>query len=96
MGIMADEPVSLGDTWLSISMLLFVAAVGVSHGVLTPSMRKYNEALEASIGAAPDGIPSGPTPEMEAAGKRTAMAGAYLNITVVVILMLMVWKPGLV
>lgn len=85
--------IEISDFWLSAAMFLFIVALGISHGVLNPSVKKYNAALKASIEAS-GGSPDGPTPEMEAAGKRTAMAGATLNVIVVVILYLMVWKPG--
>ena len=90
MGIAADEPLSLGDLWLSLSMLLFIVGVGLSHGVLKPSVKKYNAALAAA------GDADRPTPEMEEAGQRTAMVGGVLYVIVVVILYLMVFKPGLV
>ncbi len=43
------------------------------------------------------GPPAGPPPqvvEMEQLGKRLAVVGPYLDISVVVVLILMVWKPG--
>lgn len=100
MGIMADEPVSLGDLWLSMAMLLFIVGIGISHGVLRPSLKKLNALIDTTgnDGQSVDAGTQGPaTREMQfdALNKKVGAAGAALNILVIVILYLMIWKPGL-
>jgi hypothetical protein len=97
MGIMADEPVSLGDTWLSISMLLFIIAIGISHGLLRPNVKKLNAALAAAADGSSPGNAGPETQELQidAFNRKVAMGGGILNVIMVVILYLMVWKPGL-
>jgi hypothetical protein len=50
------------------------------------------------MGPPPAGAaPSGPPPQvavMEALGQRLAMGGMFLNVLLVVLVALMVWKPG--
>ena len=83
----SDDAISMGDTWISLSLLLYVVAVGISHAVLIPGHRRYN-ALAAEEG--------GPSVGAEAQGleKKMAAAGGTLNVLVVVLIALMVWKPG--
>ena len=88
------------DTWVWLSIVLYVVAISVSHGLMNPTLKKMraNIAELVAMGPPPAGAaPSGPPPqvaEVEALGKRVAMTGAFLNTMVVVILYLMVFKPG--
>jgi hypothetical protein len=102
MAIMADDGtgIEISDSWLSVAMLLFIVAVGISHGVLRPSVKKLNAALTATADAdalAPGAETSGPAAqdmEIDALSKKVAAAGGALNLITVVILYFMVWKPG--
>jgi uncharacterized membrane protein len=97
--LLADEPVGWGDTWIWLSILIYVAALGLSHGVLQPSVRRIahlSEELASMEGPPPGG--GGPPPqvaEIEALGKRVGMTDAALKLALVAILYLMIWKPGL-
>ena len=71
------------DAWLSIAMLLYFVAIGVSHGVLIPTHKKLNAALRGGDESA-----------IEALYKRAGAAGGALNLILAVILFLMVFKPG--
>jgi hypothetical protein len=87
------------QAWVSLALLLYIFAIGFSHGVHLPNLRKMNALMaELNAGGPPPAGAAGPPPqavELEARGKRAAMTGATLNITVTVIVILMVWKPGL-
>lgn len=98
--LLADEPVGWGDPWVSISMLLYIVGLGISHGVLFPSVRKANALAEelARTEGPPPGA-QGPPPqvvELEALGKKIGTADVVLKLLLVAILFLMIWKPGLV
>jgi uncharacterized membrane protein len=69
--------------WLSIAILLYIVAIGISHGVLIPTHRKLNEALRTGARSAIDPL-----------YKRAGAAGGTLNLILAVILFLMVFKPG--
>lgn len=97
--LLAEEPVSFGDLWVSLSMLLYIVALGVSHGVLQPSVRKANALAEelATTEGPPPGA-GGPPPQvaqLEALGKRIGAADVFLKLSLVAVLALMIWKPGL-
>ena len=95
--ILASEDVwKFSQTWISISFLLYFVALGLSHGVHFPNLRRMN-ALGAELAAGGTSPGDGPPPqvaELEARGKRAAAVGGILNLIVVAILFLMVWKPG--
>lgn len=73
------------DGWVSASFLLYLIGLGVHHAVVRPGHRKLNAALA-----------SGRTdsPEVTGLNQRLAVGAAVLNLLLVVILVLMVWKPG--
>jgi uncharacterized membrane protein len=97
--LMGDDVVEWGQAWIWLSLVLYVVDTAVSHGLLWPRMRRMaalSEELNA-MGPPPAGA-SGPPPqvvEMEAIGKQVGMLGAFLNISLIVILYLMVFKPGI-
>ena len=97
--LVSDDVWSFGDLWVSVSMALFIVAVGVSHGVLMPNLHRMR-ALMAELADAgpppPQGATAGPPPqavELEQRGKTVAAVSGVLNLAVVVILALMIWKP---
>ena len=100
--LMSDGNWTFGQTWVWLSLLLYLIGIGVSHAVLIPAEKRMN-ALAAELVAAgppPAGASSagGPPPqvaEMEAIEKKKlAPAGTFLNVLVVVVVFLMVFKPG--
>jgi hypothetical protein len=88
------------DPWLSASMLLYFVGLGLSHGALRPAVKKMlglQEELAAGGGPPPGAAAGGPPPqvaEMEQLGKRVALVSGILNVLIVVMLVLMVFKPG--
>jgi uncharacterized membrane protein len=86
--------------WVWLSIVLYVVALGISHGSQIPASRRMNELSKelAAAGPPPEGAPpGGPRPlgvDMVALGKRLGAGGAALSLLLVAILVLMVWKPG--
>lgn len=78
-----DYPWDFSDTWVWLSIVLYVVAVGNSHMNLKPSARRMIELTQGP-----------PTPEMEAVGKRLGIAGTVNDLLAVALIVLMVWKPG--
>ena len=87
------------QTWVSLALLLYIGAIAFSHAVHLPNLRKMNVLMaELNAGGPPPAGAAGPPPqavELEARGKRAGINGAILNVTVTIIVILMVWKPGL-
>ena len=78
-----DYPWDFSDTWVWLSIVLYVVAVANSHMNLKPSARRM---IELTAGP--------PTPEVEAVGKRLGVAGMVNDLLAVALIVLMVWKPG--
>ncbi len=83
------------QAWIWLAMLLYVAAIGISHSILIPGHKRINALLaEMEQGPPPAGGPPPQVVELQGIGKRMAAAGATLNVFVAIFLILMVWKPG--
>jgi uncharacterized membrane protein len=79
---MSDKVYDFGQTWVWLSLVLYLAAIGISHGVMIPNGKKMLAG------------PSGPD-QAAALEQKLAAGGMTLNLLVVVIIALMIWKPGL-
>ena len=90
--------IGFGDLWVWLSIVLFVVALGFSHARQIPNARKLNTlAEELTTTEGPPPGQGGPPPQavqMEALGKQLAIGGAFLNLMLLVILYLMIFKPG--
>jgi len=72
---------------------LFVVAFAISRGVLMPAHRRINRLL-AELDEDPTADPTPRLAELHRIGKTSAGAGGALNVLLVVIVVLMIWKPG--
>ena len=98
MVLLSDDVIEFGDTFVWLSMLLYLIALGISHGLLTPRAKQMEAIMtDLADGPPPGAAGGGPPPQaaqLEQLGKQLGMFGVTLNIIVVVILILMVTKPG--
>ena len=100
---MSDDAYKFGQTWVWLSVVLYLVGMGISHGMLKPNTKRMNELMSelATMGPPPAGAggppAGGPPPqalELEERGKRQATISIVLNLLVIVITYLMVAKPG--
>jgi uncharacterized membrane protein len=92
--LVSDKAWSFSDTWIWLSMALYVVGIAVSHSVLLPGAKKIMALMvEIESGPAPTGGPPPQAAAIEALGKRQAAAGGFLNVLLVVLVGLMVFKP---
>src|SRR5258707_13369992 len=77
---------TFSQTWIWLSLVLYVVGVGVSHGVMIPTVKKMDATMQElnAMGAPPAGAGAAcPPPQgaaMEALGKRLAGGGRVLNV----------------
>ena len=84
------------QTWVSLSLVIYIFAIGFVHGALRPNLRRMSELMaEVNAGPSTTGGPPPQVAELEARGKRAGINGGIANLTWIVIVILMVWKPGL-
>jgi len=74
----SHKQVEFSQAWVSISMVLWVATIGILHGVILPAQR----ALKAGEG------------DRASLAQRISIGGGIMNLAVIVTLVLMVWEPG--
>jgi hypothetical protein len=99
---LSDGAWAIHETWVWLSILVYAGALGLSHGVMKPTVKRMivlmKEMVATPVGArSADSAPSGPPPqaaEMAQLGQTAGITGAVLNVSLVVVLLLMIWKPG--
>lgn len=80
--IVLGDGIEFSEMWISMSFLLYIVAVGISHAVMKPAARKLREIGAAGGG---EGVP--------ALQQRMAVGGTVLNLLAVALLALMIWQP---
>jgi uncharacterized membrane protein len=94
--LLSDKSWKFEQFWIWGSIGLYVIGIGLSHGVLLPNVRRMQALMSELVDAGPPSA-GGPPPqvvELEERGRRVGVTGATLNVLLVLILLLMVWKPG--
>lgn len=91
----SDKAFKFSQTWIWLSMLLYIVAIGISHGLMKPTVKKMLGLMnEMEQGPPPAGGPPPQAASMAALGQRLATGGMALNLITVVLIVLMVGKPG--
>ena len=93
---MSDDVWSFGDTWVILAIILYIVALGLVHGALRPRLRRMEGLMVELNAGGPPGA-GGPPPQavqLEETGKQVGMISGFLNIAVVAMLYLMIFKPG--
>jgi uncharacterized membrane protein len=96
LAVMAsDKAWKFSQTWVWLSLLLYIVALGISHGVVRPTVRKMIATMkEMEAGPPPAGGPPPQVAVMERLGATMAKAGPALTLLLISIVALMVFKPG--
>ena len=97
--VLSDKAWSFSDSWIWASIVLYAIGIGLSHGLLTPNVRRIIGLQEelVAMGPPPAGAAGGQPPpqvvELQERGRRVGLVSTVLQVDLVVILMLMVWGP---
>jgi hypothetical protein len=96
---LSDKVWKFSQTWIWLAVVLYVIGIGVSHGVLFPSARRMKALVAEMVAAGPPpaDAPPGPPPQAAEMGqleKKLGAASTFLHVLLVVIIGLMIWKPG--
>jgi len=78
MGAAHKHTIDFGDTFIWLSLIAWVAIVGVLHGLVLPAQRELAEG-------------SGDRATLT---QRQSLGVAIINLLVIVAIVLMVWEPG--
>jgi hypothetical protein len=99
---MSKGAIKFSQTWVWLAFLLYAIAITISLTVMVPGAKRLialmTELTAVPVGGPPPGAGSGGPPpqvvEMEGIGKRLAIGGITLNLFLVTIVTLMIFKPG--
>ena len=98
--LISEDVWEFGQTWVWLAIVFYLAVIGISHGVLQPNVKRMIGLMEqlAHMGPPPAGSAAGGPPpqvmELEERGKRVGLASTALHVILVIILYLMIFKPG--
>ena len=93
--LIGDNVFDFGQTWIWLAIALYAVAIVISHAIMRPAVTRIIALMEEmASGPPPAGGPPPQVAEIERCGKRLATFGPVLNIMLIVILVLMVFKPG--
>lgn len=84
--------VSLGETWLSASFLVYALSLAALHGLVNPARRRSLVLLGQLAGHGGVGE-RGQEQQLAALGRRMALGQSIFVLTGMVALALMVWQP---
>lgn len=84
--LMSEDAIKFSAMWVSLSFLLYFVLIGLATGIQVPAIRKM-----VALRAGAEGAQS---MEVQAMGKKVATVGAVVNVLWVLVLVLMVFKPG--
>jgi uncharacterized membrane protein len=92
---LSDKAWKFSQTWVWLALVLYVVAIGISHAIMFPGHKRINELMREMETAPPTGGGAPPqVAEIQAIGQRLAGGGAVLDILAVILIALMIWKPG--
>jgi uncharacterized membrane protein len=80
------------QSWLSVAMVLYLVDIGLLHGFIHRGERQYSALLGTVNGA---GGGSGDVAQLEQLEQRISLGWVAFDVVFLVILYLMVFKPGL-
>ncbi len=102
--LLSDGTWGFDQLWITLSFVLYFAVVAVLHAVVKPAHRRLNEVTaslvpeggRATAGGGAGGSRRPPQlAELEELGKKLGAGSGVLNALVVILIGVMIWKPGL-
>lgn len=90
---LSDDAWSFDQTWLWLALVVYAIAIAISLGALLPAFRQY-EKLVARIETSGSAPTADDESTLDRLLKKQAGLGGSLHLIIVVLLVLMIWKPG--
>src|SRR5262249_26258230 len=88
---------TFSDTWVWLSAAIYILALGVAPAVPPPAVRRALALMRETAHVAAPSDPATPAPhhdlELKRLDARIGVTGALLDLALVAIVVLMVWKP---
>ncbi len=87
--LVSEDVFAFSQLWVSLSFVLYIAAIGIFHALHLPTVRRINAILQETGGGS-----EASAGELDRLGTKAGMAGGLLNLITAAIVVLMVFKPG--
>ncbi len=93
--LLSEDVFDFSQLWITLSIVAYIVAIGLLHGVQLPTVRRINALLKELAGISPTdtGVPP-QVAELDQLGAKAGVVGGILNLLTVVVVFLMVFKPG--
>lgn len=108
--LMSHHQWSFSQAWVSASLAIYAVALTLSFGFHLPNLRRMGALMHELVvmsepvpvavggGSMAAGEPAGGPPaqaiELQRRGQLAGMYGATLNLAIISVVILMIWKPG--
>jgi hypothetical protein len=97
--VAVSETFEFSQAWISIAFVLFILGVVLSAFLHTPNLKAMDRLQERLIAGeatpGPEGGPPAEVLELQQRGKRAGMFGGILHLIFLLLVIDMIWKPGL-
>jgi uncharacterized membrane protein len=94
LGLMYFGHIGLDHFWLVAAILIYLAALTFVFTVMLPNQHRLVEMTAMAGRAGPGAAPAGPPPELARSVRVSQMGGMALTAAIVIILGLMIFRPG--
>lgn len=91
---LSDKAYQFSQLWVWLSIVIYVVALGVSHGALMPKVKQMLATMRDMVDTPPAGPDDTRVATVAATGKQIGALSGILHLSLVVMLVLMIWKPG--
>jgi uncharacterized membrane protein len=91
----SDGAWTFSQTWVWLSLVLYVIALGITHSMILPSAKRLIVLQKELVGAPAAAGPPPQVAEIEQCNQRLALASTINHVFLLVIIVMMVFKPGL-
>lgn len=90
----SHRSITFADTWISVSLAIYVAAVGVLHGWIRPNQRRYRAVVDGLEKPAPPGESrAAEVAALRRYEKRVGFGWGAFNVAFLAVVALMVFQP---
>ena len=91
---MSDKVFQISQMWIWLSLVIYVVSLGVSHGLLMPKVKTMLATQREMLDAPATGPDDPRVSVLESTGKQIGALSGVLHLSLVAMLVLMIWKPG--
>ena len=90
--LVSDSFFKFEEEWISVSIVIYLGIIAFQHAVQRPNYRRMAELRRQLLEVRP--VPPALASELDTRARRAEITGAVLDLAVVGVIAIMLWKPG--